>query len=272
MKRFLSIFFAVILIAFGLCGCVKGRDAFSKDTSSVEESAEQNVGKSNKLSKAVSSAEESTEKNVSEAPETPGMESVLKVFDMKEGNRLYLSKTGSRYVLSMLVDNHIEKIHEDWNISVIKPSPDRSKVIFNDFDFEVTAKVYLYDVEKKQKKELSMSELPNLRTAAFMEWLDDRYFLFVVQLNQGTVVRGGELYVYDTETDKYRKIIQGENEYMQISSFDVYGDSFILTTCEVYDEEWFASKKQYYIVRMDEIKNAIDKEQVITLKSKNAVS
>lgn len=271
MKRFLSIFFAVILIAFGLCGCVKGRDAFSKDTSSVEESAEQNVGKSNKLSKAVSSAEESTEKNVSEAPETPGMESVLKVFDMKEGNRLYLSKTGSRYVLSMLVDNHIEKIHEDWNISVIKPSPDRSKVIFNDFDFEVTAKVYLYDVEKKQKKQLNLSELPNLRTASYMEWIDYRYFLFVVQLDQGSVVKGGELYVYDTETDKYRKIIQGENESTQISTFDVY-DRFILITCAVLDEALEKAEKEFYLLPMNEIMDAINKEKEITLKSKNAFS
>ena len=264
MKRFLFLIMA-IFITLGLFGCVEGREKLNKESSSVE----QRESRPDESSKTVSSEESA---DASEAPDTPSAESVLKVIDLYEGRRLYLSKSGNKYALSLLADNRLEEIHKDWNIRHIKTSPDLKKVIFNDFDFEVTAKVYMYDAEKKQKKQLSLSELPEQRTAAYMEWLDDRYFLFVVQLDQGTIVRGGELYVYDTETDKYKKIVKGETDYMQISAFDTYGDSFILITCEVYDESWANAKREYYLLSVNSIKDSIAKEKVITLVRKNAVS
>jgi hypothetical protein len=268
MKKILC-FIIIFLVALGLCGCVKGRNELVNDISSVEESVEKTVSKTNELSKDTSSAKSSTEQNVSEAPETVGTDNVLQVFPLQEENRLYLSKSGYRYALNLLIDNHIEKIYEDSYISSINPSPDRKKVIFNNFDWEVTAKVYLYDVESKQKKELVMN-LPEIRTASFMGWLDDRYFLFVVQFDQGTVVRGGDLYVYDTDTDQCRKIIGTEMERIEICSFESYNDDFILLQCVLHDEALTRTDNQYYVVTVEEIRNLIDNGKTMVLKQKNA--
>lgn len=268
MKKILC-FIIIFLVALGLCGCVKGRNELVNDISSVEESVEKTVSKTNELSKDTSSAKSSSEQNVSEAPKTGGMDTVLQVFPLQEENRLYLSKSGYNYVLNLLIDNHIEKIHEDYYISYIKPSPDRRKIIFNNFEMEVTAKVYLYDVESKQKKELVMP-LPEFRTASYMGWLDNRYFLFIVQFDQGTIVRGGDLYVYDTNTDQCRKIIGTESQYMEISSFEFYNDDFILFQCVLHDVKLENTDNQYYIVTVEEIKNLINNGKTMVLKQANA--
>ena len=266
MKRIMY-FIVVILISLGLYGCVRSDGVLinvisneSVENSAVSSSAP-NEHETETLKKQIKELEEqiNTLKNQS-------TESVLKVINLNDKNRLYLVQSGYEYVLKAQIGDQVAKIHNDYYISKIEASPDCSKVIFNDFQMEARANVYLYDVKTQQKKELSMSELPKNTTASFMKWLDNRYFLFVGQLDHGSVVRGGDLYVYDTETDKYKKIIGTEDEYTQISSFDVYGDSFILVTCEVYEETWNDTIKQYYTVPIDEISNLISNNKTTTLK------
>jgi len=259
----------VLLVVFGLNGC-EGRTDPSKESSSVEESVEKTVSKTIEQSKA-SSIETLSEQTASETPETDGgMGDVLDVFPLQEENRLYLSKSGNRYALNLLMDNHIEKIHEDSSISYINPSPNRKKIIFNNYEWEVTAKVYLYDVESKQKKELVMN-LPEFRTASYMGWLDDRYFLFIVQFDQGTVVRGGDLHFFDTETNQYRKIIGTEMERIEICSFELYENYIILLQCVLHDEALEHTDNQYYVVTVEEIKNLISNGKEMVLKQANAL-
>ncbi len=197
---------------------------------------------------------------------------IVNVFYMKGGSRLLLTRSGFNYRLTVeYADKTTQEILNDYYISIIKPSPDGSKLVFNNFQMECTAQVYLYDDGTHTTRELQMPLLPQSRTAAFMEWLDDRYFLFVVQLDHGSVVRGGDVYFYDTQTDDYGKIIEMKDPHQQIYSFNVYSDAFIIFNAIEYEETYNFTEDVYFSVTVDEIRNLISGKNTMILKPEDEI-
>ena len=183
--------------------------------------------------------------------------------------------TAPYYSLSIVnkTDNtevEIIKLNYFW---ALRASPDRTKVIFNDFQAEYTAHVYMYDMEKRETKELLMPDLPEYRTVTNMEWLDDRYFLFVVQYNTGLVVRGGDVYVYDTKTDEYKAIIKSEDySKFQTEKLDVYSEDFVIFYSWLGDGTANFIENKYHILSYDEIYDLINNNKTIDLIEEDALN
>lgn len=154
------------------------------------------------------------------------------------------------------------KLNYIWTV---KASPEGTKVILNDAQMEYTAQVFMYDVEKRETRKLLMPNLPRDRTAVDMEWLDDRYFLFVVQLDHGSVVRGGDTYVYDTQTDEYKVITKSEDWKFQTHGFDVYGEDFVVVNSYLYEDTMNFTEDKYHILTFDEIYDLINSNKVFDL-------
>lgn len=181
--------------------------------------------------------------------------------------------TAPYYKLSIVYAGESEiEIAKLNNIWTVKASPNGAKVIFNDYEFEVTAQVFMYDVEKRETNELLMPDLPPDRTAANMEWLDDRYFLFIVMFDQGSVVRGGDVYVYDTETGEYRAIIKCEDYWeFQTESIDIYNDEFIIFNSWVGDGACNFDEIKHHLLTFDEIYDLIENNKTIDLSQKESL-
>ncbi|MDD4474434.1 MAG: DUF4652 domain-containing protein [Eubacteriales bacterium] len=188
---------------------------------------------------------------------------------VKDGVYLTLREDHSSqpwYTLSIEYEDktvvEVIKLNYIWTV---KASPEGTKVILNDAQMEYTAQVFMYDVEKRETRKLLMPNLPRDRTAVDMEWLDDRYFLFVVQLDHGSVVRGGDTYVYDTQTDEYKVITKSEDWKFQTHGFDVYGEDFVVVNSYLYEDTMNFTEDKYHILTFDEIYDLINSNKVLDL-------
>ena len=140
----------------------------------------------------------------------------------------------------------------------------------NNFEWESKANVWLYDVEKRKTRELPITNIPAHTTVANMEWLDDRYFLFIVQFDSGTIVRGGDVYVYDTKTDQYKAIVINNDNKFQTSDFDVYNQDFVIIHSYLYDDQYYYTEDKYHLLTHDEIYDLIKNNKTIDLSSLKA--
>lgn len=191
-----------------------------------------------------------------------------KEFYLKEGICLTLYREPALHRLSIKYkDNSVVDIIELYLISEIELSPDGSKVILNDFDQEATARVYLYDVDKRKTQEL-LIKLPDFMTVSRMKWFDNRYFMFIAQSNAGIFAKGGDVYIYDTQTDNYKMIISRTNSDYQISNMDVYTDSFCVFTSILYEKTFSSYQSFHHIITFDEMYNLIKSSKVLKLEYK----
>lgn len=162
-------------------------------------------------------------------------------------------------------DNTRKTIFKDGTVRYLCASPDKTRVIWSDFDFEVIAVVRMYDVAKDTVSVVEFKNFPKQRTVAAMQWLDNRYFLFVVQGDTGTIVRGGDVYVYDTETGKYQHLVANSDNRMQTEGFTVYPDNGVLFSSQLYEETYnFTEVKKHYFT-MEEIYDLIKSGKTVDL-------
>ena len=195
---------------------------------------------------------------------------------IKNGAYLLLKEyyNAPHYSLSIVYNTdqtEIEVIELNY-IWTVRASPNGTKVILNDYEAEYTAHVYMYDVGKRETKELLMPNLPEYRTVEDMEWLDDRYFLFIVQYDTGLVVRGGDVYVYDTETNEYKAIIKSEDYWkFQTGNFDVYSDDFVIFNSWLDDGTANFTENKYHILTFDEIYDLIENNKILDLSKKESM-
>ncbi len=187
----------------------------------------------------------------------------------KVGDCLMLAKNeyGNESLLYLHPDGTKTEIHRDSYLQegFFAISPDGNRVLFNTYAWEAVADVYLYDVSAGEKHQLDLSGLHEEDTVAFMEWLDDRYFLFVSQYAQGTIVRGGDLYVYDTAADTYSLLVDRADDHLQIRSFFCEKDTLILDT-PLYDESWNETVNRTYEFPLETVYDWIEKGDSSTLE------
>lgn len=162
-------------------------------------------------------------------------------------------------------DTSVDILKDFYNIAFYQISPDGTKVIADDFEYEYTASIYLYDVAKRETVKLSGLDLPEYTTPAYLQWLDDRYFMFVVQLDHGSVVRGGDVYVYDTETEKCQPIIKNSYWPFQTYGFEVYDDSFVVINSLLYEETMNFTEPKHHILTVEEIYDLINSGKTVDL-------
>lgn len=164
-------------------------------------------------------------------------------------------------------------ITEDQPLSItyLALSPNIKQVVYNDYEWEAYSNVYLCDIEKKTTRKLDLSELPPQRTVTTMEWLDDRYFMFVIQFDQGTIAVGGDLYVYDTQTDKYQPIVVNSNGAFQTHGVESYEKLFVVKSSLYDDEDYFTTEK-YHTLTADEIYDLIKNNKTVDLSKTKALN
>jgi hypothetical protein len=195
--------------------------------------------------------------------------SLVRTIPMRGGACLFLyEKKDEKLELNIeYADKSIQTIFSDCWMSTIERSPDGSKVLMNDFEEQGWGgETSVYDVNTRKKRNLLMPDLASYESASFMEWLDDRYFLFVVQLDHGTTARGGDVYVYDTQIDNYRLLIENEGNNYQVRSFDIYPEDFILFKAIKYDQNFVFTTDVYYTVTVNKIYELINSNKTMNLK------
>ena len=172
-------------------------------------------------------------------------------------------------------DGSVTEIFAGSTIEYVGISSDRKKLIWNDYEWEYNATVYIYDIETGKLTVQPMDDLGENDTPSFMAWFDERYFLFVVQFDHGTIAVGGDVYVYDTEADTYRKLIGVEDPRMMIASFERRWETLmdapapLLFSVAYYDEGYAEHEELLYGMTHEELLVLIENGETLTFEVKN---
>ncbi len=275
MKK-LIVCLAVLLLALSVVSCTT-QTVLPDVSSSPAESSENSVSAEPESSVVVEESSgvleetSSEEETTSEEPAMPEKEYVLFA---ENGVRVkeHYDETNNYTVRYYITDEngewvefHREEDFVDGNTDVYG-SGNARRVILNNHTWEEPSDVYLYEAATGEKRKLDMSRLPRNELVTEMKWLDGRYFLFVSQFDHGTIAIGGDVWVYDTETDEYFRIIAREDGYMQISYITVY-DGMVLFHVPYYiDDAYSDTEMHYYTLSAKEIYELIDTRNEITFR------
>ena len=280
MKK-LIVCLAVLLLALSVVGCTTETvlpDVYSSPAESGESSAEIAVSSEPAVSEELSLPGEDSSEEELPANDPLHLDHgnilslkygvcALEFYD--ENNdfsvRYYIADEDGKYV-----EFHREADFVDGYMDVyFDLYPDTRRVILNNYTWEEPSDVYLYEASTGEKRQLDMSRLPRNELVTAMKWLDGRYFLFVSQFDHGTVAIGGDVWVYDTETDEYFRIIAREDymDYMQIANMTVY-DGMVLFHVPYYTDDGYSdTEMHYYTLSTKEIYELIDSRTEITFRA-----
>ncbi len=101
-----------------------------------------------------------------------------------------------------------------WNISA---SPNAKQFLFQDSRADTGGTVWLYDIETDTMRVLEVPEdgldasIQEYRCARYVTWLDDQHFLCVDGYQSYRIIGGETCYIYDLETDTFRKLMEMES-------------------------------------------------------------
>ena len=263
-----ALFVVIAVLAAVLCGCVAEVPSTLSETPA--ESRASSVPEEN-------SAAESSFESESSVLEEPSEEEIsfkdplalenLSLLSAKRGVYAveYYDETGEysvRYYIQkdgVLTEFHREEDFVDGYMDVyFDLYPDTRRVILNNYTWEKPSDVYLYEASTGEKRQLDMSRLPRNELVTEMKWLDGRYFLFVSQFDHGTIAIGGDVWVYDTETDEYFRIVAREDGDMQISYIKVYDGMVLFTMYYYVDDDYDETETHYYALSAEEVYQLIE--------------
>lgn len=276
MKK-LFVCLAVLLLALSVVSCTT-QTVLPDVSSSPEESTEASVSaegiSSEEESAVVSTPEEESSEEISEETAPKDLLYLNNAGILFQKHGVYAVESNEirdysvRYYITTedgLQEFHRESDFVDGNTDVYG-SGNARRVILNNHTWEEPSDVYLYEAATGEKRQLDMSGLPRNELVTTMRWLDGRYFLFVSQFDHGTVAIGGDVWVYDTETDEYFRIIAREDGYMQIADMTVY-DGMVLFHVPYYiDDAYSDTEMHYYTLSTKEIYELIDTRNEITFR------
>ncbi|MBQ9795111.1 MAG: DUF4652 domain-containing protein [Clostridia bacterium] len=275
MKK-LFVCLAVLLLALSVVSCTT-QTVLPDVSSSPAESVENSVPVEPESSVVVeesSGALEATSSEEETSSEEPAMPKKEYVLFAENGVRVkeHYDETNNYTVRYYITDENGEWVEFHREEDIVDGNTDvygfgnARRVILNNHTWEEPSDVYLYEAATGEKRQLDMSGLPRNELVTTMRWLDGRYFLFVSQFDHGTVAIGGDVWVYDTETDEYFRIIAREDGYMQIADMTVY-DGMVLFHVPYYiDDAYSDTEMHYYTLSTKEIYELIDTRNEITFR------
>ena len=160
------------------------------------------------------------------------------------------------------------------SVSSIGVSPDETRLLYNvgfsgsadSGDGSESGSLWLLDFATREETRLRLNGMSNQHTPAYADWLDDRYVLFIEQLASGSFTVGGDLCVYDTETDTYRRLTDTAKDGFQICSFEIEGRDYLAFDCVQYDEAMMPWHSQAMLA-MAELYDVIRSGGTVDLRS-----
>ncbi len=178
-------------------------------------------------------------------PQVPNGETLITSFQLDDGYLYHTEDSDHNHVLRIMrYDGTVTEIDKRSYITNVCLNYQKDMLIWNDFAGEYNATVWVYDIDAGILTEQPMDDLGEDYTPSFMSWYDSRYFLFISQLDHGSIVRGGDVYVYDTDTHEYRMIIDAQDRLM-FTSLDEY------LYAVNYNEENDSYTEMFYMIYAD---------------------
>ena len=194
---------------------------------------------------------------------------------LRSGKKLFFTyrlhaPTDSHAVLTLRREDGSEtEIYSSYHeLSSYDISPNDSKIVATNFSVEGPSYSFWYDIETETLTDISNDGLPANNGASDFVWLDERYFLFISQFDHGSLSLGGEVYVYDTQTNTYRLLIKNESliqiTSLQIDSYAHGQRDIVFFRAVVWDNTLNYTTQKSFTVSIEKLKEMIVDGEAMT--------
>lgn len=150
-------------------------------------------------------------------------------YELPNSQKIYYSK--ARIILISKGEGYKALNNPDINdgfASFPKLSPDKKNIAYiSPFEFELYGNVYIYNIEDDVNNKVVQVDYDKSDTAKVVKWLDDDRLLVIIGFGDGTVSKGGDLYLYNRLSNKTTLIKEVENK-KEIVDFEIADDRIIL--------------------------------------------
>ena len=127
---------------------------------------------------------------------------------MDESELIYRSNDSGGKRLISYIKNNKEKLINDNGPSEPVINSSKDKVVFIDnYYWEAIGNVWVYDVNKEKSEIIIKSTTGDQQKPKSLTWYDDNKLLVVIGYAYGTVSVGGDLYIYDFDSEELSLII-----------------------------------------------------------------
>ncbi len=291
MKKVICILL-MVLLTVSVCACAGAKEPNAEQTGSAENSAVSENGVSGVSSETAAADETSLLlaqlQNQLDSLRFQQVDYAFVFYNKtlmnqgKQSDMRILRTSENAYDDKMYLiypDGSKELLYDGHHVLQPCPSPDGTKVLINSLVPLAGGSLWIYDVDTRIKKETAISaSMEEEYAAAFMSWLDNRYFLFVEFFYGGSDTHGGDLWVYDTQTDHFFKLIsctQSDMEICEISvqsktngSFFQHNEeeaSLVLFQVATFEEGHFFEQYRYAVIPAETLYDAIKEQKELVL-------
>ncbi len=162
-------------------------------------------------------------------------ESFELIYNLPNGTETYFGDNGT-----ILVEKNFEKkeiidkgINNKFASLPLISSSNKKLIYIAPFGFELNGDVYLYSLENEtNRKIIDVSAVNETKdeTAKELKWLDDERILLIIGFAAGTVTKGGDLYLYDIESDELSLIkdVTSSSNHEEIVDFVLDGNKITI--------------------------------------------
>jgi hypothetical protein len=131
-------------------------------------------------------------------------------------------------------------------------SPNKKNIAYvSPYEFETLGNVYVYDSESDTYGKVVEVDIEKQDSAKVVKWIDDDKLLIIIGFGYGTVSEGGDLYLYNRETEKLTlvKESEGNTEVIGIK----INEEIVELEIAVFDENWINYEKSLEYMSLSEI-------------------
>ncbi len=154
----------------------------------------------------------------------------LSAYYIGEPNRDYIQDVESAIVIK---SGEKEKLIADYVFSPTV-SPDKRRIAYvSPNGWEIKGEVYIHDARVGSTYRVVTMADYSQYTPKIVEWLDNRYLLVIIGGAYGTVTRGGNVYLYDTQANKLPLLIKAP-EGQEITEIKIRGRDLVLDLFDAY--------------------------------------
>lgn len=180
-------------------------------------------------------------------------EDTYRIFDVSNKISVIYGQTGSIYIK---YNGEYKKVHEFLG-SYPEVSPNKSAISFVTGEADSPGELYLYRFKDQEKVKLLDND-EGKNTPKVVKWLDNKRLLVIRGYGHGRVKMGGEVYVYNIDTEEITPILIPDkmSEYRTITK---NGDNYEFELATWEDESYNKFNTKIVEYKASELKKLANK-------------
>lgn len=191
--------------------------------------------------------------------------------ELINGGRLFYRGSPNAELKIVSASGKTQPICSDMpSVPVVSPEGERVAYL-SPYEWETLSDVHIFDIGSGKDEAIltqqnlkANSNVKNQTTPKKLLWLDDKYLLLVIQFAYGTVTRGGDLYVFDTEKNELMPLTM-LNKSDQITDINMKNGNIYLDMIEFIDDNMTAYNSLERLIEIIKIYEAIRDKSLVNL-------